>query len=155
FNHSRISVENAKSIFDVQKFKNMLELFLIELYESKNYKSNCNEVLFNDIVLYLKLHINKKLPLEEIAQHFSVSVSKIQRLFAQQTGMSPKAFFKEIKLDYSKQLMYRQFNCKQIAIELAFNSEHHFSKSFKARYGIPPSQFLKSLKEKQKEYSEP
>ncbi len=147
FGNVSLSATKEQSIFDVQKFKYMLELFLIELYESKNYKSNSDDALFEDIVTFFKLNINKKLSLDEIAQNFHISVSKLQRLFVKQAGTSVKSFFMQLKLDYSKELLYRTYNCTQVAIDLAFSSVHYFSSSFKARFGISPSQYLKSLRE--------
>lgn len=147
FSHASISANKEQSIFDVQKFKYMLELFLIELYESKNYKSSSDDALFEDIVTFFNQHIDKKLSLDEIAQNFHISVSKLQRLFTKQTGTSVKSFFMQLKLDYSKELLYRTFNCTQVAIDLAFTSVHYFSSAFKAKFGISPSQYLKSLKD--------
>jgi len=66
------------------------------------------------------------------------------------TGLAPVEFVKEMRLKRSRQLMDSgEYNISEISYMVGFSSLGYFSTCFKEMYQQTPSQYLKTLKEKQ------
>ncbi len=84
--------------------------------------------------------------LNEMAKVASVSVMHLSRLFHQAVGYSPKKAIFLLRLDRAASLLTRSnFNIKQVSEMTGFQSQFHFSRSFKRVYGMSPWDFKKGL----------
>jgi AraC-like DNA-binding protein len=64
------------------------------------------------------------------------------RLFKANTGMTPKAWLIEARLQRaSRMLAYPDGTVEEIAENCGFNCPFHFSRSFKRRFGLPPASY--------------
>lgn len=144
--------------FKLQNLKNQLELFLIDIYlkdestsskpSSSNYE-NHNSDTFNTLTEYLKDNIEKTLSLEEICQNCTISLSKLKRMCQKQCGMSPMSYFISLKIAAAKAMINdSSLNFTQISEKLGFSSVHYFSKLFKAKVGVSPSEYARSVYKK-------
>lgn len=75
----------------------------------------------------------------ELAALVGVSPRQLGRLFAAETGMSPGAFVTELRLRYARWLMGGRRTLTAIASECGFADAAHFSRRYRARFGVPPS----------------
>ena len=98
---------------------------------------------------YLAEHYAEKLSLERVAQDNCLSVTKLKRVFHEETGGSVMACLGEIRLKEAKQLIRRgKMNFTQIAEAVGFESIHYFSTFFKKHEGITPSEYARSIHKK-------
>ena len=146
------------SELELMKLKNRLELFLLDLYTYHNssavadtypqHQSFDSDEL-NAMRSFLRENFSRMLTQEEIATHCSVSVSKLKRLCRDQLGCGPITYFMALKLGEAKKLICNSSkNFSEIAEELGFSSIHHFSKFFKEKTGLTPSDYARSIYKK-------
>lgn len=92
----------------------------------------------------LLLTTGEDLPLETIARRCGFSYESFRKKFLQNEGISPGAYRRHATLERARHLLLRDKTpCKQIAALLHFQDEYHFSKSFRAHFGISPSRYRK------------
>ncbi len=102
--------------------------------------------LLNEIVTYINNEIYKQITVEEICTIFSISRTSLQALFNNNIGTPPKRYIRELKLNKSKVLIKEnKYTISEISNMLGFASIHYFSRSFKQRFGITPSEYAKTL----------
>lgn len=135
------------SDIDFQRLANLLELFLLDLCSSKSRSTgnNFKDQQFVTLTDYLKHNIGKPLTLEEISTGCSMSTSYLQKLCRKQCGCGPVTYFISLKIGAAKQMMKETaLNITQISERLGFSSVHYFSKLFKSKTGMTPSEYAKS-----------
>jgi len=65
--------------------------------------------------------------------------SQLHALFIRATGLSPRRYFERRRLEAARQLLaHTRMSAKEIAIDLGFRYESHFSQWFRAKTGKPP-----------------
>jgi AraC family carnitine catabolism transcriptional activator len=69
-----------------------------------------------------------------------ISVRQMERLFAEKLGERPMGFYLKLRLEKAERLItYSALSMREIAVACGFSSLPLFSRSFRARYGKPPS----------------
>ena len=152
------SLHTRTNAFELQKFKNLFEIFLIELYlkETENISIAANrfpnEEILDGLISYLKRNIDKQLTLEALSKATLVSVAKIRKLFYKNHSCAPMQYFNQLKIEAAIELMCNtSLSYVEISARLGFSAAAYFSRVFKKKTGTSPSQFIKSLKANAKE----
>ncbi len=135
---------------ELQKLKNQLEFFFLDVYQTdKSALSNrriYRKDQFDGLVGYMRSRLCENLTLDDIARDCSMSVSKVKLIFAEQCGCAPISYFISMKLEEAKRLISETpMNFTQISDHLGFTSVHYFSKLFKKKTGMTPSEYSRSL----------
>ena len=90
----------------------------------------------------LEAKVEGVLSIARLASSLGVSEEHLRRLFRAHTGMSPYQYYLELKIHRARQMLRETvLAVKQIARVLGFESPFHFSKAFKQRTGISPTQW--------------
>ena len=72
---------------------------------------------------------------------------KVQALFHKNLQISPGEYIRRIKLQESKQMIRENnLNFTEIAAQLHYSTVHHFSRQFKEKFGITPTEYAKSVR---------
>ena len=105
----------------------------------------------NDIISraqqFISANIRQKLSVPIVAENVGVSASYLTALFQKHLQISPGEYIRRIKLQESKQMIRQNsMNFTQIATALQYSTVHHFSRQFKEKFGITPSEYAKSVK---------
>lgn len=96
---------------------------------------------------YISAHIREKLSVPSVARQVDVSPSYLTALFHKNLQISPGEYIRRIKLQESKQMIRENnLNFTQIAAELQYSTVHHFSRQFKEKFGITPTEYAKSVR---------
>jgi AraC family transcriptional regulator of arabinose operon len=99
-------------------------------------------------IAYMKVNIQKKLLIEDLAARCGISVSHYSRLFRQKTGSSPINYFNLLKIQNSCQYLYfSDLNIKEIAITLGIDDQYYFSRLFTKLIGMSPLKYRKAHKQ--------
>lgn len=134
------------------KIKNLLQLnkSLKETYQKKikvipadmDIESS-SERFIKDVVMYIEKNINNpKFSVEEISHHFSMSRGSFYSKITELTGEPPVEFIRSIKLDKAAILLEKtDLTIAEIAYSIGFSTPHYFTKSFKAKYNVLPSEY--------------
>ena len=96
---------------------------------------------------YISAHIREKLSVPLVARKVDVSPSYLTALFHKHLEISPGEYIRRVKLQESKYLIREgKLNFTEIAAVLNYSTVHHFSRQFKEKFGITPTDYAKSIK---------
>ncbi|KMW56812.1 HTH-type transcriptional regulator glxA [Candidatus Rhodobacter oscarellae] len=93
-----------------------------------------------DAVEAMENHVADPLVLDDLAALAGVSARQLTRLFRDRLGASPMAYYRDLRLDVAERLLVGSaMPLTEIALAVGFANSSHFSKSYAARNGRPPS----------------
>ena len=91
---------------------------------------------------YIDSHFNEKITLEQIAEIVSLNPCYLATLFKKETGQTFGNYLIGIRIETSKALLTQtDYSYSQIAYSLAFCSQSHFTKTFRAHTGYTPKEY--------------
>lgn len=127
-----------------------------ELYESENSNAfiddefirvlNPYEVKFLILLMdYIEKNSNNSdLKVDDFCKQLGYSKSQLYRNMISLTFKSPNNFLKDYRLNKSLKLINKQNeNISEIAFKTGFNSPAYFTKCFKKKYGLSPSDYFR------------
>lgn len=125
-------------------------LMILLRQESKNSPTAChpgeNEIL-RRTQQYVASHIQEKLSVPLVARQVDVSPSYLTALFQKNLHISPGEYIRRVKLQESKHMIREgSRNFTEIAEMLQYSTVHHFSRQFKEKFGMTPSEYAKSVR---------
>ena len=114
-----------------------------KLEELKN-KQEDNKVLVI-IEQYIMANINSQISLEDISKEVGFSEAYITRIFKKKFGLSPHAFLVNQKINRAKNKLLNSPNedISQLAVEIGFYDQSHFTNTFKRYFSLTPKQYQK------------
>ena len=96
---------------------------------------------------YICAHIREKLTVPHVARMVDVSPSYMTALFHKNLQISPGEYIRRIKIQESKQMIREgNMNFTEIAAALHYSTVHHFSRQFKDKFGVTPTEYAKSVR---------
>ena len=82
--------------------------------------------------------------IEMLCAEIGISRTQLHRKMKEMTGISTSEFIRNIRLEQAARLLKeRRVSVSQVAYSLGFTNKGHFSKVFKAHFGITPSEYGK------------
>jgi two-component system, response regulator YesN len=102
------------------------------------------------VVEQIKQYINdnykKQITLQELADYVAMSRTYISTLFKNETGTTVWNYLLKIRMEKSEELLKdTNMKCYEVAYEVGYDSEMHFSQTFKEYYGIGPMEYKKRI----------
>ncbi len=96
---------------------------------------------------YISAHVREKMSVPMVAKNVDVSPSYLTALFHKNLQISPGEYIRRVKLQESKQMIRENnMNFTEIAAALQYSTVHHFSRQFKEKFGITPTEYAKSVR---------
>ena len=96
---------------------------------------------------YISTHVRSRLTVPLVAENTDVSTSYLTALFHKHLQISPGEYIRRVKLQESKQMIREDnLNFTEIASALQYSTVHHFSRQFKEKFGITPTEYAKSVR---------
>lgn len=142
---------DGTNAFELQALRNRFELFLLDVYQSDSRKNGArhSRAEYDTVVEYLKSNMGRDLSLNDIANGCSMSVSRLKQVSKEACGLSPISLFITLKLDAAQRMIAESsLNFTEIADALGFTSVHYFSKLFKKKTGLTPTEYARSITQK-------
>lgn len=134
------------------KIKNLLELkSTMQSTYSKQIKVTTPEVtiespdekLLTAIVCYLEKHLSDpQLSVEKLSKHIGMSRSTLYTKLLEITGKTPVEYIRSFRLDKAAALLEKSnMTISEIAYQTGFTTPNYFSKTFKSKFNMLPSEF--------------
>lgn len=166
FTLSRQEVELLKAMLQEQERNDeysgdmilyQLGQFLIQVLRSRRGESDrrlrtpaslhAENDIINRALRYVAEHVCDKLSVGVVARGIGVSPSHLTALFHKSLNIAPGEYIRRTKLEESKQMIREgKMNFSQISKALSYSTVHHFSRQFKEKFGVTPSEYAKSIK---------
>ncbi|WP_293942439.1 MULTISPECIES: two-component regulator propeller domain-containing protein [unclassified Sphingobacterium] len=90
---------------------------------------------------------NPQLSVETLSAHTSMSRASLYNKLLELTGMSPVDFIRSVKLEKAASLLEKSDkSISEIAYQTGFANPNYFTKVFKAKYQMTPSEFIQCQK---------
>jgi AraC family transcriptional regulator, glycine betaine-responsive activator len=84
--------------------------------------------------------VENPLDIRQISDRVGISARHVERLFREQIGASPKAFYMRLRLARARTLLRQTIDpILAVAVECGFRSTSHFSHAYKRAFGIAPT----------------
>ena len=126
----------------------LIHQLLLDLYKiSKNVLETKSKTPVQDssvqtAVRFIENNYTRSLTIDEICSSVSFSKYYFCKLFKDTTGMTLHQYVIEYRLNKSKELLsYTKLSIASIASSIGFNNTLTFSRQFKEKYGMTPSEY--------------
>lgn len=110
------------------------------MLQSSEQKGACDAIL--PVLTYINANYNKQITLDELAEKTGYSKSRFSHIFSESTGTTPVKYQNDIRLKMScEMLLSTSLTVAEIAVSCGFNDPLYYSKMFKKRYGMSPTEY--------------
>lgn len=105
-------------------------------------KESKAQKLVSDIISYINLNYECSVSNEDIAEKFHFNSAYLNRVFRENTGISMHEFVVGCRIASAKEMLRSQeIAIGEVAEKCGFSSFYHFTKTFKKKTGITPSEY--------------
>ncbi|MBZ4407135.1 AraC family transcriptional regulator [Myxococcus sp. XM-1-1-1] len=92
------------------------------------------------VQLFIEAHLARRIRMEELAQRSGLSVFYFTRAFRQSMGMTPHAYVQQRRVERAREFLSRtSLSLRDIALEVGFSSQSHFTTVFRRLTGLTPA----------------
>ena len=115
---------------------------------NENEQTSANK-MSKKLLNYVDVNFNNQnLCLTSAADYLETSIYVVSRLFKEATGKGFKEYVTDKRLEYARELLETtNYNVSEISAMAGFENTVYFSNVFKAKYGLPPTQYRKKHQE--------
>ena len=118
--------------------------YIVSFEKQRNFSGKQIEKVIQKARFQMRENVTKDLDLYQLAANNNIGYSYFRKMFKQYTGISPHQYHLELKITRAKELILSSDKTiKEICFELGFQSTHYFSRFFKQKVGINPSDLRK------------
>lgn len=90
-------------------------------------------------IAIMERNLEEPAPIPAIAAEVGLSQRQLERLFATFVQKSPLAYYRDIRLDRARGLVTQtEIPLWEVGLACGFTSPEHFSRAYRARFGLPP-----------------
>jgi AraC family transcriptional regulator len=90
---------------------------------------------------YIHAHLNRDLPLTELASVVNISPNYFASLFKQAIGIAPHQYVIQQRVEHAKLMLSKtDLAIADIALQVGFSSQSHLTQQFKRFTGMTPKQ---------------
>ena len=128
----------------------MQQLFLLMSRDLKKqdmvWDGKC--VYISNAVRYIGSRYTEKLTVAGIAEAVGVSPRYLSRLFQDQLGLCVSSYLADVRISSAIDfmVMHPDYPLSQLALDMGFSSQQHFSKVFREKMGTPPGRYFSRLR---------
>ena len=98
------------------------------------------------LINYLEENVSEKLSIADVEVYSELNYDYLNRLFKARTNYTIKAYFNMLKIQEAQRLIAkRQMNFFEVGERIGISDPYYFSKFFKDRTGMTPSQYKKEI----------
>lgn len=101
---------------------------------------------FKEILDYIDLNYSDLKNIQELTDIFFISISTLNRRFAEYLHISPKSYLDSVKLSNAKRMLIEGKSVTKVCNECGYSDSSHFIRCFKKRFNITPHKFKYLLK---------
>lgn len=129
------------------KKEELFYLIMGDLF-SEYYQKDTSSEMEGSLVIeracsYIEKHFSENISLSELSAYTGFSKYYFIRLFTREKGISPYSYIESVKMVEAKKLLKTEISIIDVAYQLGFSSQSHFTNFFKKYAGVTPKQYKK------------
>lgn len=120
----------------IQLLGNVLYVLKNQGFDGKEVENKIRHARFQ-----LQEQYNEPVDMEKLANQCNMGYSHFRKMFKKYTGVSPLQYHNKFRLQKAKDLLVdSDKSVKKVALEVGFHSEHYFTRLFKKKMGVTPTE---------------
>ena len=90
----------------------------------------------------MQQHLDEGIEIETVAARIGVSYTRLLSIFRKYTGLTPYQYFLQLRIRRAKELLrIPGISIKEVAARMNFENQYYFSRLFRRKTGVTPSQW--------------
>ena len=128
------------NVENVTKLQDLINKYTDGFYELlKSRKFSDKELMIDEFVRYIDLHLDATLSLNELARRVDLSPGYLAVIFKSKMGITISSYIQEKRIEYAKMLLSStKMKIKEIALKTGYENQKYFSEKFKNIVGMRP-----------------
>jgi signal transduction histidine kinase/ligand-binding sensor domain-containing protein/DNA-binding response OmpR family regulator len=137
-----------KSLLDLNNTLKSTYTKQIKVLTPQTAIESTDEKLLQEIVNYLEDNLtNSELSVVDLSKQIGMSRSSLYTKMLQLTGQTPLDYIRSFRLERAAQLMQKSnMTISEIAYHVGFTTPNYFTKSFKNRFNMLPSEYISKMR---------
>ncbi|MBQ5484504.1 MAG: AraC family transcriptional regulator [Lachnospiraceae bacterium] len=122
-----------------QMFSNLIRLSI----KPEDRRGEIEDSSYGEYALtYFQNHFREKIRIGDLADKIGISRSYLMRLVKEETGVSPKEFLIRLRMSHAVHyLLHSNMEIREVAMICGYEDALAFSKAFKGKFGMNPTEF--------------
>lgn len=142
---SMATLDDFGQLIEMMKLLPIIYTTADHTYIGKPIKIERDICRMQKVATYVMAHYVHNITLDEIASHIGMNRSAFCTFFKRNKGMTFSQFAMNYRLETAKELLKTsQKQISEICYAVGFSDLPHFTRVFKAKYGLPPNKYRKS-----------
>jgi len=131
-----------KPLFQIKACASVLSL-IAEILSSERRRNQPThyQIIVEKAKMLMESNIYGAINLHFISERIGISSSKLNSVFKTYTSLTPYQYYIHIKIHKAKALLEEGISVKETAFRMGFDDQYHFSRLFKHKTGLSPSQW--------------
>lgn len=132
---------------NIEEYREALTGWIMSLHEKLHTDDDTlSNKKLKQAVEYIEQNYDKDLNMAVVSNYISMNYSMLSYLFKQYTGTNFVTYLKTVRMKEAMRLL-QETDLKVIDIshKVGYENEKHFMKSFKAEFGISPTEYRKNM----------
>jgi AraC-like DNA-binding protein len=118
---------------------------IVSLEKQRNFSGKRMEKVIREVCFEIRENIGKDIDFKRYAEDNHLGYSYFRKMFKQYTGIAPVQYQLDLKIRRAREMLVStDRTIKEIGYDLGFQSIHYFSRIFKKKTGMAPSEIRKT-----------
>lgn len=115
---------------------------IISIKKNENFEGKQIEQTIQRACLFIRENIDQNINIQKLARDLSIDYSLFRKMFKVYTGISPGQYHLSLRIRQAKDLLINtDLSIKEISYRLGFESIFYFSRVFKSKTGVNPTEY--------------
>ena len=134
------SLESVQDLFDLMRRAILRFTQTVSISSISGYSKPIRQVME-----YIQMHYAEKITLNSLAKHTNLSAFYLSSLIKKETGLILMDNINSVRIEESKKLLLlKNVPIIDVAQQVGFTYQNHFSTTFKKFTGLTPTEFIKA-----------
>jgi AraC-like DNA-binding protein len=122
--------------------------YMISLDKQKDFSGKRVEQIIQNACFNIRENVEQEIDFKCFAEKNNIGYSYFRKMFKKYTGVPPVQYHLDLKILRAKEMLLSTDKIiKEISYELGFQSIYYFSRVFKKKLGVSPSEIRKTVNE--------
>ncbi|MFP3089206.1 AraC family transcriptional regulator [Treponema sp. TIM-1] len=142
-------VRTQQPLYQLKACSGILALIAEMLtHERRSEQPNYYQKIVEQAKYLMETNVFKAINVSSISEQIGVSPSKLNEIFKTYTSMTPYQYYIHIKIHKAEGLLEEaDVTVKEVAFQLGFEDQYYFSRLFKNKTGVAPSDWKKYIRQ--------